>query len=94
LVTVAAGLEQEAPEQEKAQDDDEREDDDLNDTHSRFLTLESACPLHEAGILSARGAVCQRRTGLMIPALVWLFIKTVRENRRRSSVCARLVAAG
>jgi hypothetical protein len=89
LVTVAAGLEQEAPEQENTQDDDEREDDDLNDTHSRFLRLESACPLHEAGILSARGAVCQRRPVLMIPAIVRLFIKAVRGNRRGSSVCAR-----
>jgi hypothetical protein len=56
---AAAGLEQEAPEEENAQDDGKRDDDDLDESHSRFLTLKALAPCR-AGILSARGAVCQR----------------------------------
>ena len=46
-VHAAARLKQEAPEKENAQDDGKRDDDYLDESHSRFLAVSSACALFE-----------------------------------------------
>ena len=53
----AAGLEEEAPEEENAQDDGNRDHDDLDVTHSRFLTVKALAPCSSGHFIGARSSV-------------------------------------
>ena len=56
-IHAADGLEQEAPEEENAQDDGKRDDDDLDESHSRFLTLKALAPCSSGHFIGARSGV-------------------------------------
>ena len=70
----AARLKQEASQKQDAQDDGERDDDDLDESHSRFLKVDRL-RLVRTGILSARGAGCQRSV-LTVKRGVYVFSKS------------------
>ena len=79
-VHAAARLKQEAPEEENAQDDGKRDDDYLDESHSRFLTVSSACALFEKAFYRrARRCVNVCFPGVRA-ALDAVFIKTIRRR--------------
>jgi hypothetical protein len=80
-VHAAARLKQEAPEEENAQDDGKRDDDYLDESHSRFLTVSSACALFEKAFYRR----ARRCVNVCFPkvraALDAVFIKAIRRKR-------------
>ena len=79
-VHAAARLKQEASEEENAQDDGKRDDDYLDESHSRFLTVSSACALFEKAFYRRVRRCVNVCFPKVRPARGAVFIKTIRRR--------------